>query len=174
MLLKILKVAFQYLGILAIIVIFLYLCYSIYTIFTLDKGVKIGIKFMENLNDEDLLYWANDALELHSVDSLKSKGIGAIRKVKDEIDDRYSEHGIIRIDVNEHSVNYVWMGGFDHTSLHFEISNDSIESVTAVYNNYARQQFYPELEEIKFDKNYSKKNRLAGNKILSGQLNLMK
>jgi hypothetical protein len=38
-----------------------------------NNNMKVGKKFMENLTDEQLHYWINDAVSLHSVDSLRIK-----------------------------------------------------------------------------------------------------
>lgn len=169
---KVIKKIFKYSVIVIILIIILQFGHCIFRIFHFKSSMKVGRDFMENLNDDELAYWAKDALKLYSIDSLRSERIGAIRIVRDEIDEKYRKCGIIRIDVNTNSVSYVWMGGVDHTSLHFEISSDSIESIIAVYNDYTRQKLYPVLEKVNFDYPNSKKRKLKGNKILTGELKI--
>jgi hypothetical protein len=54
-----------------------------------------------------------------------------------------AELKILRIDEDSNWVNYVWMGGFDHTMLHVERLNNNQFEFTAIYNDESNRVIWP-------------------------------
>jgi hypothetical protein len=125
-----------------------------------QSNMEKGKKLIENMDKSQLVYFINDAKSLLSQDSLKHKGINAIKNLNED----YRKKGIIRIDVLDSSVAYVWMGGMDHTALIMRFHKDSIKHIHAIYNDYTRQDLFPILGKVQCD---LKKTKIKGNKLLS-------
>ena len=141
-------------------------CFMFFMFHSWDNNMEKGKQIMSSLTDDELAHWINDAVKLHSIDSLRAIGIGALFENDPLFKDNYVKLDIIRIDVNDNEVRYVWMGGFDHTYLTFTISNQEVEHVVARYNDYASQKLFPELKRVVFSENYSEKMKFVGNTVL--------
>ena len=51
--------------------------------------------------------------------------------------------GIIRIDILQYQVRYVWMGGMDHTELEIDRLEDGSFRFIAHYNDYESEVIWP-------------------------------
>jgi hypothetical protein len=122
-----------------------------------------GQKIIENMDKNQLMYFVTDAKKLLFQDSLKRRGIGAQSAAKKNLKDEYKKFGIVRIDVLDSSVCYVWMGGFDHTYLSIGFHNDTVKRITARYNDYTGQDLYPVCGKVVSE---LKKNQVKGNHLL--------
>ncbi|KMQ50095.1 hypothetical protein CHISP_2955 [Chitinispirillum alkaliphilum] len=158
-----LKRLISILGLLGLVIVF-FLVVNIYGIITFGSSMKTGQKIFENMSQNELIYFKNEALHLHSIDSLRMKGVRAL--FGKELKEEYREKGIKRIDVRDSIVSFIWMGGFDHTALTFLIQKNSVTKVTAIYNDYTTQILYPVLGNVKFAKEFPGMENITGNRVL--------
>ena len=89
-----------------------------------------GRKYMDSLTDKDFPVWAERTQKYLSNFSPTNWTVET-----EAIPPELAKLKIVRIDEDSNWVNYVWMGGFDHTMLHVErLTNNQFE-FTAIYND---------------------------------------
>ena len=110
-----------------------------------------GKRYLRSLSQEEKLEWIRDADALLKVDSLRSKCIGAVKKNDSLFLPKYKRLGVIRVDVCGDRVNFMWMGGFDHTGLYIRKDKLGAMRMTVGFNDYERQEIYPEVKDVQND-----------------------
>ncbi|MCX6898652.1 MAG: hypothetical protein NT105_08140 [Verrucomicrobia bacterium] len=96
----------------------------------IERQMKAGRKYMDSLTEPDIQRWIERTkVYLAGYDPQKPT-IGSMLVPPD-----LKALKIIRIDVTQDRVVYVWMGGFDHTDLAVERLQDDGFKVTANYDD---------------------------------------
>lgn len=100
-----------------------------------DKQMDIGNKYLNSMTDKDIQDWiqrTQDYLtEYPPRDFIVNEVPPDLRKL-----------GIVVIHEYANSVDYLWMGGLDHTGLYVERMNGTFQ-VTAVFNDSSNRVIWP-------------------------------
>jgi hypothetical protein len=103
-----------------------------------------GQKYMDSLTEKDFQIWV-ERTQKH-LSNFNSAGWTAEAEV---ISPELKELKIVRVDKESNWVNYVWMGGFDHTALHVErLANGKFEFL-AIYNDESNRVIWPKASNLK-------------------------
>jgi hypothetical protein len=103
-----------------------------------DKQMKIGKKYMDSLTDKDIQVWIRRSENYLKQDNPKDFNTD-VRPVPPDL----KQLGIVMIDEDTNLIDYVWMGGMDHTDLYVERMADGSFQVTAEYNDYSNHVIWP-------------------------------
>ncbi len=97
-----------------------------------------GQKYMDSLTEKDFQIWAERTQKyLSNFNSTNWLVEG------ENIPAELKEIKILNIQVDSNLVDYVWMGGFDHTMLHAERLTNGQFEFTAVYNDHSNRVIWP-------------------------------
>ncbi|PYJ07500.1 MAG: hypothetical protein DMF06_15525 [Verrucomicrobia bacterium] len=102
-----------------------------------------GKACMESLTGEDILEWIERTKTLLLEYEPGARGIGVYGTDKKPVPPELAELKIIRIDVFEDHVNYVWMGGMDHTYLEVKRLSNGTFRFTARYDEAESKVIWP-------------------------------
>lgn len=102
--------------------------------FALSAQMDKGRRFMDSMTAEDFARWGSRTAVLldsrqPNQDALGVYGTGGLPMPED-----LKALGILRIDVDQNRVDYVWAGGMDRTCLEVTRNPDGSFVFTAVYN----------------------------------------
>jgi hypothetical protein len=105
---------------------------------SIDKSMAVGQKYMDSLTEKDIQVWVNRTKKY--LDKYVPKA--------DRIDGKavpleLQQLGISGIDITTNSVCYVWVGGFEHTSLIVEQIADESFKFTAEYSDESNKVIWP-------------------------------
>ena len=106
--------------------------------------MKKGQKFMDSLTENDFQIWSERTqtyLSNFNPTNLTVEG--------EAIPPELKKLGVVRIDAYSNYVNYVWMGGFDHTLLHVERLAAGQLEFTAMYNDQSNRVIWPKASNLK-------------------------
>jgi len=103
-----------------------------------------GQKYMDSLTEKDFQVWTARTRKYLSEFDPKADIIDS-KPVPPEL----KQLKIIRIDEDSNWVDYVWMGGMDHTSLHAERLADGQFQFTANYDDYSNRVIWPRTSNLK-------------------------
>jgi len=98
-----------------------------------------GKAYMDSLTEKDIKIWTERTKTLLS-EQKPAHGIGAYGVGEKPIPPELAKLKVVRIDVYEDRVDYVWMGGMDHTYLAVERMSDGDFRFTAYYNDGAKSR----------------------------------
>ena len=102
------------------------------------QQMRVGQKYMDSLTERDFQAWADRTQKYLSVFDPKDYPIGS-KPVPPDL----KQIKILRIDEGSNWVNYVWMGGMDHTLLRVERLTNGQFQFTATYNDYSSRVIWP-------------------------------
>jgi hypothetical protein len=105
--------------------------------------MTVGEVYMDSLTEKDIQEWIVRTNTLLSEYEPGTQPIGVYGSSGKAIPPDLSELKIIRIDVSENRVSYVWMGGLDHTELEVHRLNNGIFIFTAHYNDERSRVIWP-------------------------------
>jgi len=97
-----------------------------------------GQKYMDSLTEKDFQIWT-ERTQKYLTNFNQNNWTMKAAAVPPEL----AELKILRIDEDSNWVNYVWMGGFDHTMLHVERLNNNQFEFTAIYNDESNRVIWP-------------------------------
>jgi hypothetical protein len=100
-----------------------------------------GQKYMDSITDKDVPVWIERTRELLSEYEPGTRQIGAYDS--NSIPPDLKKLKIIRIDIGEDYVGYVWMGGLDHTELIVHHLTDGSFQFLARYNDARSRVIWP-------------------------------
>ncbi len=114
---------------------------------------KVG-NYFDSITEENVPVWIErtekylQQYDLNSLNDPNSWGVGINILYGEHVPTDLKELGIIEIYIQEDSVEYIWIGGFEHTSL--EIKKDGKRGFifTAKYNNFKSKVIWPKEEEL--------------------------
>ena len=109
-----------------------------------SQQMKKGQKFMDSLTENDFQIWSERTqtyLSNFNPTNLTVEG--------EAIPPELKKLGVVRIDAYSNYVNYVWMGGFDHTLLHVERLAAGQLEFTAMYNDQSNRVIWPKASNLK-------------------------
>jgi hypothetical protein len=95
---------------------------------------------LDSLTPEKLKVWAARSEELWAKHGKADYDVGVYGLGRRPIPRELAEIKIIRIDIGEDLIEYVWVGGMDHTSLIVEKGSDGLLSFTAQYDDDRRKK----------------------------------
>jgi hypothetical protein len=102
-----------------------------------------GRVYMDSLTEKDFQAWTDRTKKLLSEYEPGTNPIGVYGSGSKRIPADLAQLKIIRIDMSENNVSYVWMGGLDHTELRVHrLKDDSFEFV-AQYNDENFKVIWP-------------------------------
>jgi hypothetical protein len=106
------------------------------------KQMIAGQKYMDSLNEKDFQAWVERTQKYLSTFNATNWVIEA-----DNLPHDLKELKILSIYFEDsNSVDYVWMGGFDHTMLHVERLTNEQFRFTAIYNDNSNRIIWPRLQ----------------------------
>jgi hypothetical protein len=108
------------------------------TVLSWDKQMSTGRKYMDSLTEKDFQAWTDRTKKYLDEYYPKAGRIGA-KSVPPEL----KALGIIRIDETANMVEYMWMGGLDHTGLEVERLSDNTFQFYAGYNDKEGKIIWP-------------------------------
>jgi len=107
------------------------------------KQMAIGETYMKSLGDSDVPAWIARTKPLLGEWNPSLHPIGVYGLGGKTIPADLQRLGIVRIDILENRVDYVWMGGMDHTELEVDRLPDGSFQFIAQYNDYKSEVIWP-------------------------------
>jgi hypothetical protein len=107
------------------------------------KQMAIGATYMKSLKDSDVPPWIERTKRLLAEWSPSLHPVGAYGLGGKPVPADLQQLGIIRVDILEDQVRYVWMGGMDHTELEVDRLPDGSFRFIAHYNDYKSEVIWP-------------------------------
>ena len=106
--------------------------------------MSAGTHYMNSLTPADIQAWIERTKTILQ-QRTPGKSIGAYGNDADSkpIPDDLKKLKILRIDVAENRVDYVWLGGIDHTILEVDRKPDGTYQVIAGYDDYDSKVLWP-------------------------------
>ncbi len=105
--------------------------------------MALGGRYMKSLKDSDLPPWIERTQRLLAEWNPGSHSVGAYGLGTKPVPAELQQLGIIRIDILQDQVRYVWMGGMDHTALEVDRLADGSFKFIAHYNDYKSEVIWP-------------------------------
>ena|SRR5580692_6473720 len=105
----------------------------------MEKQMKIGQKYMDSLTDKDIQVWIQRTQKYLKDDPATNTIYWDTEPVPPELEQLKIEG----IDIESNEVDYVWVGGMDHTILYVERLTNGSFQLTAEYNNYSNRVIWP-------------------------------
>jgi hypothetical protein len=103
------------------------------------QQMRAGQKYMDSLTEKDFQVWTARTQKYLSNPNPTNWVIET-----EAIPQDLKELKIVSVYYeNSNSVDYVWMGGFDHTMLHVERLTDNQFEFTAIYNDESNRVIWP-------------------------------
>ncbi len=103
-----------------------------------------GATYMRSLSESDLPPWVERTKQLLAEWTPGSRAVvGAYGLGGKPIPVDLQQLGIIRVDISEDQVRYVWMGGMDHTELEVDRLPDGSFRFIAHYNDAQSEVIWP-------------------------------
>jgi len=103
--------------------------------FVLSSEMKKGQRYMDSMQPSDFTRLEAKTTELLKKYKPDLHPIGVYGVGGDPIPTDLEKMGIVRIDIREESVAYVWVGGMDHTYLEVARNPDGSFVFHGVYND---------------------------------------
>jgi len=97
-----------------------------------------GQKYMDSLTEKDFQIWT-ERTQKYLTNFNPTNWTIETAAVPPEL----AKLKILRIDEDSNWVNYVWMGGFDHTMFHVERLNNNQFEFTAIYDDESNRVIWP-------------------------------
>ena len=128
--------------IIAIAIVAVYLGVKVYTItgevaewaaHSADQQGK-GIDYMKSLSESEAKVVVQESL------ALMTSAVDADRPLKPPIPQEWQSRGVIRIDVSNDTVSYIWLGGMEHTFLDVRLEENGDCKVMAHYDDDKSEQ----------------------------------
>jgi hypothetical protein len=102
-----------------------------------------GSTYMKSLTEEDIRQWIARTEKYLAEYQPGTHSIGVYGLGGKPVPTDLQELKIIRIDILQDQVRYVWMGGMDHTELEVDRLPDGSFRLVAHYNDYKSQVIWP-------------------------------
>ena len=104
-----------------------------------------GRSYMDSLTEKDFQVWIDRTKQLLSEYEPGTRTISVYGEGTDAkpIPTDLLRLKIIRIDLSEDNVSYVWLGGLDHTELRVQRLKDGSFKFVAQYNDYQTKVIWP-------------------------------
>jgi hypothetical protein len=106
------------------------------------KHERPGQRCMTTLSAEDIPVWEERTRHYLETDGANIRVIGVYPHEK-PIPEELQKIGIIRIDINENTVSYMWMGGFNHVGLRVQRLEDGSFEFTGQYSDNNIKKLWP-------------------------------
>jgi len=107
------------------------------------RQMRTGAAYMKSLRESDVPPWIDRTKQLLAEWNPSLHPIGAYGLGGKPIPPDLQQLKIIRIDILEDQVRYVWMGGMDHTELEIDRLPDGTFRFIAHYNDYKSEVIWP-------------------------------
>jgi hypothetical protein len=108
-------------------------------IFSMSAQMNAGQAVLKGLTPEKLKIWADRSQSFWANTSKADYGMGVYGIGKKPIPVELAALKIIRIDIEEDSIEYVWLGGMDHTYLYIEKERHGNLHFYAQYDDETRK-----------------------------------
>ena len=106
--------------------------------------MTVGAKYMKSLKDNDIPPWIERTKRFLAERNPAADGIGVYDSLSSKpIPPDLQQLKLIRIDIFEDRVLYVWMGGMDHTYLEARRLPDGSFTFVAHYSDYESEVIWP-------------------------------
>jgi hypothetical protein len=105
--------------------------------------MAVGAKYMKSLKESDIPPWIERTKDLLSEWTPELNPVGAYGLDGKPVPADLQKLGIIRVDILQDQVRYVWMGGMDHTELEVDRLADGTFRFIAHYNDYKSEIIWP-------------------------------
>jgi hypothetical protein len=102
-----------------------------------------GRMYMDSLTEKDIPVWIDRTEKLLSEYQPGIGPMGVYGSGAKPIPSDLSKLKIMRIDITENEVSYVWMGGLDHTELEVHRIKDGSFKFVALYNDAKSKVIWP-------------------------------
>lgn len=123
--------------------LYLYVVPVVGMISAMRAQMRVGEVYMDSLTEKDVQKWIERTSALLSKYKPGTDSIGTYGSRDKPIPPDLMELKIIRIDVDENRVSYVWLGGLDHTELVVQRMSDGSFTFTAHYNDISSRKIWP-------------------------------
>jgi hypothetical protein len=102
----------------------------------MSKQMKAGQQYMDSIKEKDIPVWIERTKKYLGEYEPNLYPIGVYSSETKPIPPELSALKILRIDISQDQVDYVWVGGFDHTELQVEKNKNGNFKFIAQYNNH--------------------------------------
>ena len=117
-----------------------------YLFYTMASQMRAGQSYMNSITEKDIPIWTDRTKMYLKEYDPNSKIIGVYGIPDKPVPEELKKLKILRIDISQDSVTYVWVGGFDHTYLHVQRTEQGDFRFIAIYNDYSSKVIWPKQE----------------------------
>jgi hypothetical protein len=114
-----------------------------YLFYHMHSQMKAGQRYMDSITEKDIPVWLERTKNYLKEYNPKSSHIGDYEEDKKPIPDDLKSLKIIRIDILQDSVYYLWLGGMDHTYLEVQKIDEDNFKLIGRYNKYSSMVIWP-------------------------------
>jgi hypothetical protein len=115
-------------------------------IHSMDSQMSAGQQYMDSITERDIHVWIERTKKYLNEYDPKSDIIGVYGSDNNPVPADLKELKILRIDISRDFVNYVWLGGMDHTYLQVQRNEQGDFKITVNYNDYSSKVIWPKEE----------------------------
>jgi hypothetical protein len=105
---------------------------------SIDESMAVGQKYMDSLTEKDIQIWVERTKKYFD-----EYGQGEAEIYRKDVPHELRQLGILGIHKDTNWVGYVWVGGFEHTSLVVERMTDGGFQFTAEYSDESNKVIWP-------------------------------
>jgi hypothetical protein len=107
------------------------------------RQMAAGGAYMKSLSQSDMPIWIERSKRLLAEYRQEMRPVGAYGLRNRPVPSDLARLKIVRVDIFEDRVCYVWMGGMDHTYLEARRLPDDTFTLVAHYNDYQSEVIWP-------------------------------
>ncbi len=122
------------------------ICLAVPLFWRMKVAQEYGCKYMDSITAKDIPVWIERTKKYLQEYDPKSGVIGVYGTDKKPIPPELRKLEILRIDISSDYVEYVWLGGMDHTNLQVQKTTDGNFKFTANYNNHSSKVIWPKVD----------------------------
>lgn len=118
-----------------------------YLFYGMHSQMRTGQKYMDFITEKDIPVWIERTEKYLKEYDPNSTAVGVYGFDK-PVPDELKALKILRIDISRDSVNYVWVGGLDHTYLKVQRTEQGDFKFMANYNDYSSKLIWPKEGDV--------------------------
>jgi len=111
----------------------------------MEKQMNAGQEYMDSLTEKDIQVWIQRTQKYLKEDPTTNESEWNDEPVPPELE----QLKIVNINVLSNEVDYVWLGGMDHTILYVQRMTNGSFQLTAEYNNYSNRVIWTGMPDAK-------------------------
>jgi hypothetical protein len=111
--------------------------------YSMHSQMRTGQRYLDSITEKDIPAWIERTEKYLKEYDPNSTTVGVYGTKDRPIPNELRALKILRIDISQDSVYYVWLGGLDHTYLEVQKNNHGDFKFIGNYNDYSSKVIWP-------------------------------